>query len=64
MRVKANAEIRDAAKRAGVPFWMIGQKMGVSEQTIVRWMRQELPAEKKQVMLKLIDGLADKEGEA
>ena len=45
----ANMDIRFKAKAAGVPFWKIGEKMGVSEVTIIRRLRKELsPEQKKQ----------------
>ena len=40
--MKANNEIREALKKNGIPFWKLGEELGVSEQTILRWMRTPL----------------------
>ncbi len=57
----ANIDVRFAAKAAGVPFWKLGEKMGVSEVTIVRRLRKELPPEKKQIYFQAIkDIVADR----
>lgn len=50
----ANMDIRFKAKAAGVPFWKIGEKMGVSEVTIIRRLRKELSPEEKQRYLAVI----------
>lgn len=52
--VRANEEIRKAARAAGVPLWMLGKQIGVCEQTIVRWLRDPLPEEKRQTLMEAI----------
>jgi hypothetical protein len=43
----ANADLRKEARAACVPFWMIGEALNVSEPTMTRKLRRELPAEEK-----------------
>lgn len=50
----ANMDIRFKAKAAGVPFWKIAEKLGVTEVTITRRFRKELNPEQKQMYLDII----------
>ena len=50
-----NEEIRKALFVARLPQWKLGELMGVCEMTIHRWLRKELPEEKKQKILSAID---------
>lgn len=54
----ANNEIREKAKRAGVKHWQIALHLGVSEQTIVRWLRTPLDASKAHRISCAIEQLA------
>ena len=56
--VKANQTIRKAARAAGIPFWKIAVRLGVCEQTLIRWLRVPLDPEKEQDILAVIDELA------
>ena len=49
-----NKEIRDALKKKGMYFWQLADLMGVSEPTVMRWMRHELPPDEKKRILGLI----------
>jgi len=53
-----NAEIRNAIKKEHVTQWRVAMALGVSEQTLIRWLRTELPEEKKAAMLAAIDKLS------
>lgn len=53
-----NAKVRNAAKQCGVKHWQIAEQLGVSEQTIMRWLRMPLPAEKEKAILGAIHDLA------
>ena len=44
---KANQDIRDYAAKKGVYFWEIAMKLSISEPTMTRWMRVELPEDKR-----------------
>lgn len=54
----ANNEIREKAKKAGVKHWQIAIQLGVSEQTLVRWLRTPLDECKSQQITEAIDRLA------
>ena len=53
--VQRNTEIRAAAKSAGVVLYEIAEKLGVSEPTFNRYLRKELPEEKKAKALAAIE---------
>ena len=55
---KANQDIRDCAAKKGVYFWEIAMKLGISEPTITRWMRVELPADKHREIEQVINDIA------
>lgn len=57
-----NLELRKAAKAAGIPLWRIADAIGVSEPTMTRKLRHELPENEKKQLLNLIKQLA-REGE-
>lgn len=53
-----NQALRQAAKAAKVQLWRIAEVLGVSEPTMTRKLRRELPENEKQQMLKIIEQLA------
>lgn len=59
--MKANNHIREKAAKAGVKHWQIAAECGVSEQTLVRWLRFPLPPEREKKIVSAIEKLA-KEG--
>ena len=58
-----NNDIRAYAKLKGVRLWMVAERMGISDNTLSRLLRDELDAEEKAKMLGLIDGLSDESDE-
>ena len=61
--MKINCEVRDTAKREGVRHWEIAARLGISEQTLVRWLRMPLPNEKTAEIIRVIAEIAaQKEG--
>lgn len=56
--MKANNEIRVAAKRERVPLYVLAHNIGVSEATMVRKLRFELSAEEKDRLLGEIEKIA------
>ena len=60
--MKAKHKIREAAKQANVKHWEIAARLGVSEQTFVRWMRSQMSSEKEETILKTIDELKKEVG--
>lgn len=55
MKIKRNIEIREAMRKALFPQWKLAELMGVCENTVNRWLRTELPADKKNMILQLIE---------
>jgi hypothetical protein len=53
-----NQEIRLAARGAGVPLWQLAEALGVSEPTMTRKLRHELPDDEKARILAIIHKLA------
>lgn len=53
-----NQDIRSAAKNNQVCLWEIAEKLNISEPTITRRFRRELPADEKQRVLTIIDEIA------
>ena len=54
---KNNAEVRRAARIAGVPLWKVAASIGVSEITLSRWLRLPLSEEKENRILTAISML-------
>lgn len=50
-----NKEIRNAMKQKGIAQWKLGELLGVSENTVNRKLRKELPEEEKQKILEVIN---------
>lgn len=60
--MKANTDIRDYAKIKGVFLWEIAEKVGISEPTITRRLRRELPITEKKRFFETIDEIAAEKG--
>ena len=45
--MRANMEIRNAAKKAGIRLWEVAAACGVNDGNFSRKLRQELPQEEK-----------------
>lgn len=54
-----NADVRTAAKNAGVFLYQVAAAMGISEPTMTRKLRFELPDEEKQTIFEIIDKIAN-----
>ena len=54
----ANLIIRDELKARGVRHWELAAALGISEQTLVRWLRFELDEERQFDMLMKIEEVA------
>lgn len=50
-----NKEICNAMKQKGITQWKLGELLGVSENTVNRKLRKELPEEEKQKILEVIN---------
>ncbi len=53
-RKPRNEDIRTAMYLARVKQWEVAEQLGVSEVTVCRWLRTELPDDKKELILKAI----------
>ena len=56
-----NKTIREAMQKAGVRQWQVAAELGISEATIVRWLRQELTEERSNAIFSAIEALSGKE---
>ena len=57
-KMLSNNDIRTAAKQHGVRLWEVAERLNVSEPTITRKLRRELPADEKQRIISLIDEIS------
>lgn len=53
-----NVDLRNYARRKGVRLWQIAQTLGVSEPTMTRKLRNELPPDEKDEIIQIINRLA------
>ena len=60
----ANADIRSAAKSAGVCLWQIAERIGINDGNFSRKLRRELSDQEKQEILQIIQDLAAERMEA
>ena len=56
--MKENHVIREAARKNGVKHWQIAMRLGISEQTIMRWLRAPLSPDKEKAILEAIEAIA------
>lgn len=56
---KANEPVRTAARVAGVPLWAVANRIGVSEPTLLRWLRIPLSEEKEKDIMEAISELGE-----
>lgn len=63
--MQANMEIRNTAKKSGVRLWEVAEAIGITDGTLSRKMRRELPeAEQRQILGIVADLAARKEAVA
>lgn len=58
----ANEAIRQKVKVTGVKYWELAERIGVSDVTLCRQLRRELPEARQQLILRAIDELAESKG--
>lgn len=58
-----NKDVRKAARCADVNLWQVAAELGVSEPTFYRWLRTELPEEKKAAIMAAIEKLSKEDNE-
>ena len=59
----ANADIRQAAKSAGVCLWQIAERIGVNDGNFSRKLRRELPPAEREKVLNIIRELSQEKQE-
>lgn len=57
-----NREIRALAAERRVKMWQIADAIGIADTTFSKWMRRELPEDKKRQALEAIEAIAAKRG--
>lgn len=57
--MRANQNVRDAARIAGIPLWRIAMQAGISEPTLTRWLRVPLSEERERRVVKAIEELKE-----
>ena len=55
----ANRQIKERAKKEGVRLWQVADVLGVSEATMTRMLRKELPQAKQQEIMTIIDQISE-----
>lgn len=50
-----NLDIREALKSANMRHWVLADELGIDESTLTRWLRHELPTDKKERIMKIIE---------
>lgn len=53
-----NQNLRTILKLKGIPMWKLAKQIGISEPTITRWFRTELPTEKYEKVITAIQELS------
>ena len=56
--MKANSDIRETAKKAGVHLWQVAEVYGVNDGNFSRKLRKELPPDEKERILLIINQIA------
>lgn len=54
-----NKDLRAYAKEKGVFFWQVAKAMGISEPTMTRKLRTELPEQDKETFRRIITELSE-----
>lgn len=55
--MQRNQDIRNAIRSAGVPVWLVAEKLGVHENTLYRHLRKKLHRDQREELLKVIKEL-------
>ena len=61
--MRANSDVREKAKQAGVCLWQVAAAYGINDGNFTRKLRMELPEEEKQRIFGIIDRLAQEKQE-
>lgn len=61
--IQANLDIRQEIKAAGIFQWRVADAFGLNEQNFCKLLRKELPPQKKERILTIIDQLVREDSE-
>ena len=61
-KLTANEKVRRALRIYGISQWELGEEIGVSEQTIYRYLRKEMTDVEQQQMVDTIEKIARRRG--
>lgn len=53
--ITANKKLREYMKQNDVPYWKLAAVLGVTEQTVIRWLRLELSEEKTAELMQKVN---------
>ena len=54
-----NENLKEQARRRGLPLWRVADAVGVSEWTMTRWLRKPVTEERYKQISRAIDEAAD-----
>ena len=57
--MKPNSDVRNTIKRLGLCTWQVADRLRIHENTLYRRLRKELSQEEKEIILKVIQDIAD-----
>lgn len=60
---KRNNDIRDKIKKSGFYGYEVAEEIGISENTLLRWLRLEMSEESKKLIYDAIERLCSRAGE-
>ncbi len=58
MKRKKNRAVRDFLKAKRVFQWEVAERLGIHESSLIRWMRTELPEDKKKKIMEAASAIA------
>lgn len=56
---KRNSDVRSSIRNAGLTQWLIAERLGISEATFTRKLRQELTEDEKQEIFEAVRSLKE-----
>ncbi|MCD7845241.1 MAG: hypothetical protein LUG57_05195 [Oscillospiraceae bacterium] len=58
-----NQDLRERVNSSGLLHWQLAERIGISENTLCRWLRYELTAERRERVEAALDALTNGEDE-
>ena len=56
-----NSEIKEKFKKLGIPQWQVAEAIGISERTLIVWLRSELSPEHRRLIEEAIETIKNSE---